>query len=198
MLFTIGLYTPIVNLDVGESAVVNPQSLQGRFDSLDRRITHWMAKNGITVLRISVGIVFFWFGVLKFVPGLSPADDLATRTIATLSFNLIWPEISRPILALWECAIGLGLITGWFMRGILLLLFLQMLGTITPLFLFRAETWSVFPIVPTLEGQYIIKNIVLVSAGLVIGATVRGGRLVAEPEQIREDESRPRQRVTLG
>ncbi len=175
---------------------MNRQSLPGRFDQLDRRITRWMAKNGVTILRISVGIVFFWFGVLKFVPGLSPADELATRTIATLSFNLIGPEISRPVLALWECLIGLGLITGWYMRGILLLLFLQMLGTVTPLFLFPAETWSVFPIVPTLEGQYIIKNIVLVSAGLVIGATVRGGRLVAEPEQIRDEGRRLRERAT--
>jgi uncharacterized membrane protein YphA (DoxX/SURF4 family) len=175
---------------------MNPQSLSRSFDQLDRRITRWMAANGITVLRLSVGIVFFWFGVLKFVPGLSPADELATRTISTLTFNIVRPDVSRPVLALWECVIGLGLITGWFMRGILLLLFVQMLGTITPLFLFRAETWSIFPIAPTLEGQYIIKNIVLISAGLVIGATVRGGRLVAEPEQIRDEASRPREQAT--
>jgi uncharacterized membrane protein YphA (DoxX/SURF4 family) len=174
---------------------VNPQSLSRRFDKLDRRITRWMAANGITVLRMSVGIVFFWFGVLKFVPGLSPADELATRTISALTFNLVGPDISRPVLALWECVIGLGLITGWFMRGILLLLFVQMLGTITPLFLFREETWSIFPIAPTLEGQYIIKNIVLISAGLVIGATVRGGRLVAEPEQIRDEISPSREQA---
>ena len=174
---------------------MNPQSWSRRFDQVDHRITSWMAANGITVLRISVGIVFFWFGVLKFVPGLSPADELATRTIATLTFGLVGQEISRPVLALWECVIGLGLITGWFMRAILLLLFLQMLGTITPLFLFPTETWSIFPIVPTLEGQYIIKNIVLVSAGLVIGATVRGGRLVSEPEQIHDEVRTSRERV---
>lgn len=175
---------------------MSPQSFGQNFDRLDRRITRWMAQNGITLLRISLGIVFFWFGVLKFVPGLSPADELATRTITTLSFGLVGPEVSRPVLALWECVIGLGLITGWFMRGTLLLLFVQMLGTVTPLFLFRAETWSIFPIVPTLEGQYIIKNIVLVSAGLVIGATVRGGRLVAEPERIRDESQLPRERAT--
>jgi hypothetical protein len=60
-----------------------------------------------------------------------------------------------------------------------------MLGTITPLFLFPAETWVIFPIAPTLEGQYIIKNIVLVSAAIVLGATVRGGELVPEPVQNR-------------
>jgi uncharacterized membrane protein YphA (DoxX/SURF4 family) len=141
--------------------------------------------DGITLLRISVGIVFVWFGILKFVPGLSPADELATRTIATLSFGLVQPDVSRPTLALWETLIGLGLISGRFMRATLLLLFLQMVGTVTPLFLFPAETWSRFPIAPTLEGQYIIKNIVLVSAGLVIGATVRGGGLVDDPVALR-------------
>jgi hypothetical protein len=57
----------------------------------------------------------------------------------------------------------------------------QMLGTVTPLVLFPAETWIQAPIAPTLEGQYIIKNIVLVTAALVLGATVRGGELTAEP-----------------
>jgi uncharacterized membrane protein YkgB len=156
-----------------------------QFTQLDQRITRWMAENGITLLRISVGIVFVWFGILKFVPGLSPADELATRTIATLSFGLVQPDVSRPTLALWETLIGLGLISGRFMRATLLLLFLQMVGTVTPLFLFPAETWSRFPIAPTLEGQYIIKNIVLVSAGLVIGATVRGGGLVDDPVALR-------------
>jgi uncharacterized membrane protein YkgB len=148
-----------------------------QISQIDRRITRWMADNGIALLRISLGIVFVWFGVLKFVPGLSPADALATRTIATLTFGLVQADVSRPVLALWETLIGLGLISGWFMRATLLLLFVQMIGTLSPLFLFPAETWTQFPIAPTLEGQYIIKNIVLVSAGLVIGATVRGGGL---------------------
>jgi ABC-type uncharacterized transport system permease subunit len=68
------------------------------------------------------------------------------------------------------------------MRGTLLLLFVQMMGTISPLFLFPKEVFTVLPYAPTLEGQYIIKNVVLVSAGLVIGATVRGGRVVSNPE----------------
>jgi len=148
---------------------------------VDRHITGWMAKNGITLLRISVGIVFFWFGVLKFVPGLSPADALATRTISVLTFGVVPPEVSRPVLAAWECLIGLGLISGLFMRATLLLLFVQMMGTITPLVLFPHETWTIFPIAPTLEGQYILKNIVLITAALVIGATVRGGKLVSDP-----------------
>ncbi len=150
--------------------------------TVDVRLTRWMARYGVAALRISLGVVFLWFGVLKFFPGLSPAQDLATRTIEVLTFGLIPPAVSLFILAAWESLIGLGLITGWFMRATLLLLIAQMVGTVTPLFFFPAETFTVVPIAPTLEGQYIIKNLVLVSAAVVIGATVRGGDLVADPE----------------
>lgn len=149
------------------------------FDAIDRRITAWMARHGLRLLRVSLGIVFLWFGALKFFPGFSPAQELATRTIQVLSFGRISPDVSIQILAVWETLIGLGLILGVFLRATLLLLFVQMLGTITPLFLFPAEAFTRFPLAPTLEGQYIIKNIVLLSAGIVIGATVRGGKIVA-------------------
>lgn len=154
------------------------------FDRLDIRITNWMARFGILFLRISLGLVFLWFGVLKFFPGLSPAQDLAERTIQVLTFGLVSANLSTPILAAWECLIGIGLITGVFMRATLLLLFLQMIGTITPVFLFPHEVFTAIPYAPTLEGQYIIKNMVLISAGFVIGATVRGGAVVADPRII--------------
>jgi uncharacterized membrane protein YphA (DoxX/SURF4 family) len=164
-----------------------------RFNTIDRTLTSWMARYGILFLRISVGLVFFWFGILKFFPNLSPAQDLAARTIETLTFGIVQPNISLPVLAAWEVLIGLGLISGLFMRATILLLLAQMAGTITPLFLFPAETWTQFPIAPTLEGQYIIKNIVLVSAAIVIGATVRGGQLTARPVlRMAEDDAEPR------
>jgi uncharacterized membrane protein YphA (DoxX/SURF4 family) len=146
-------------------------------DRIDRSLTAWMARHGVALLRVSLGVVFLWFGVLKFFPGLSPAQELAARTMRTLSLGLLTPEGAVTVLAVWESLIGLGLLTGVFLRGTLLLLWLQMLGTITPLVLFPGETFTRFPYAPTLEGQYIIKNIVLISAGIVIGATVRGGRL---------------------
>ena len=151
------------------------------FDRIDRRLTEAMAAHGLTLLRIALGIVFFWFGVLKLFPGLSPAETLAGRTIEALTLGMVPTEIALPVLAAWEMAIGLGLFIGRWMRATLLLLFVQMLGTITPLVLFPAETFAIFPIAPTLEGQYIIKNIVLVSAAIVLGATVRGGELTPEP-----------------
>jgi len=155
-----------------------PRSLE----PLDVRITATLARLGVPVLRIGLGIVFLWFGVLKFFPGASPAEALAARTIQTLSGGLIGPSVSLPILATWESLIGLGLLTGRFLRATLLLLAVQMLGTVTPLILFPADTFSVFPFAPTLEGQYIIKNVVLVGAAMVVGATVRGGHLDPEPD----------------
>lgn len=157
------------------------RSLSRLFERFDLRLTGWMARYGVLILRLSLGVVFFWFGVLKFFPGLSPAQDLAMRTIEQLTLGLIPARISLPILATWECLIGVGLIAGRFMRLTLFLLWLQMIGTITPIFFFPGEVFMHIPYAPTLEGQYILKNIVLISAGLVIGATVRGGRLVADP-----------------
>ena len=141
-----------------------------------------MAHNGLTFLRVSLGVIFLWFGVLKFFPGMSPADDLAARTIERLSGGLVDRDVAVPVLATWESLIGLGLLFGVFLRAILLLLGLQMIGTLTPLVLFPAEVFTHVPYAPTLEGQYIIKNAVLISAAIVLGATVRGGGLVAQPE----------------
>ena len=158
-----------------------PRATPGWFDRLDRAVTRTMARLGVPALRMSLGLVFLWFGALKFVPDLSPAQDLASRTLSSLSLGLVPPEIALFVLALWECAIGIGLFLGRFLRVTLGLLWLQMLGTFTPLLLFPAETFTRFPYAPTLEGQYIIKNLVLIAAGIVIGATVRGGGVRAEP-----------------
>jgi uncharacterized membrane protein YphA (DoxX/SURF4 family) len=151
-----------------------------RFDVIDARITNWMARHGLPLLRISLGVVFLWFGALKFFPGLSPASDLAARTIETLSFGIVPATVSVPVLAGWECTIGVGLLSGIFMRATLLLLAVQMAGTLSPLVLFPGEVFTRIPYAPTLEGQYIIKNAVLISAAIVLGATVRGGGLVAQ------------------
>lgn len=156
----------------------------------DARLTRWSARHAVTALRISVGIVFLWFGVLKFFPGMSPAQELASRTIGLLSLGLVPPSVSVPLLALLETTIGLGLVTGRYLRATVLLLLLQMAGTVTPLVLFPSETFTRFPIAPTLEGQYIIKNLVLVSAAILIGATVRGGMLIADPVAAREARER--------
>lgn len=156
------------------SLFYNPmQDHNSLFHRYDKRITGWMSKYGLLLLRLSVGIVFFWFGVLKFIPGLSPAQDLAIRTIDLLSFGLLPETVSIHVLAGWETLIGIGLLSGVYMRATLFLLFLQMIGTMTPVFLFPAEVFTKVPYAPTLEGQYIIKNLVIISAAIVLGATVR-------------------------
>lgn len=142
-------------------------------NKIDNQIATFMNDYGILLLRISVGIVFIWFGFLKFFPNLSPAQGIAIDTINKLTLGLIQNNVAIIILATWETLIGIGLITGKYLRVTLFLLFSQMLGTMTPLLLFPAVTFTQFPYAPTLEGQYIIKNLVLISAGLVVGATVR-------------------------
>jgi uncharacterized membrane protein YphA (DoxX/SURF4 family) len=149
------------------------------FDKYDKRITKWMAEYGLLILRVGLGIVFLWFGVLKFFKGLSPAEELIRNTVYFFD-----PDVFIFVLAVWESLIGIGLITGKFLRTTLLLLFLQMPGTALPLIILPEKIWTVFPYGLTLEGQYIIKNLVLIGAGLVIGATVRGGKLKSESFQI--------------
>jgi uncharacterized membrane protein YkgB len=147
-----------------------------RFDRLDQLITRWMARYGLIIMWIGLGIIFLWCGALKLVPGLSPAEELVRNTIYWVN-----PDWFLYVLAIWEVLIGLGLIFGKYMRITLLLLFLQMPGTALPLVLLPEVVWTVFPYGLTLEGQYIVKNLVLIGSGLVLGGTVRGGWLDPEP-----------------
>lgn len=155
--------------------------LTAKYQALDQRLTGWMARYGLLLLRLSLGVIFLWFGFLKFFPGTSSAEGIAAKTIEVLTLGTIPPRLAVILLAIWECIIGLGLLIGVGMRVTLFLLFTQMLGTITPLFFFPGVTFVSVPWVPTLEGQYIIKNLVLISAGIALGATVRGGRLTEDP-----------------
>jgi uncharacterized membrane protein YphA (DoxX/SURF4 family) len=150
------------------------------FDRVDKSITRWMAKYSLGILRFGLGVIFVWFGALKLFPGLSPAEELVRNTI--YFFN---PDFFLPILAIWEVLIGvgflIGLFTNKFQRLTILLLFLQMPGTALPLLLLPKVCWTVFPFGLTLEGQYIIKNLAIIGSALVLGATVRGGRVISEP-----------------
>jgi uncharacterized membrane protein YphA (DoxX/SURF4 family) len=118
-----------------------------------------------------MGIIFVWFGSLKLVPGLSPADGLIRASMSFLPL-----EYFMPFLALWEITIGIGFLIGYGMRVTIFRLFLQMIGTLAPLVLTPQLVWTVFPLGLTLEGQYIIKNVVLMSAAVAVGASVRGSR----------------------
>jgi len=158
----------------------NIQNLQSKFDRIDVRITRWMARYSLDILRFGLGVIFVWFGALKFFPGLSPAEELVRNTIYFFD-----PDFFLPILAAWEVLIGIGFLSGFFtnklQRLTILLLFLQIPGTALPLVLLPEVCWTSFPFVLTLEGQYIFKNLVIIGSALVLGATVRGGGVVSEP-----------------
>ena len=151
--------------------------LRLHFNTVDTRITGWMAANGIPLLRWSVGLVFFWFGALKLFPGASPAEGLIRESLPFLPMSFF-----IPVLALWEMVIGVGFMSGRYMRLTILLMFMQMVGAASPLLINPEAAFVSFPFVLTLEGQYIIKNVVLIAAAIVVGATVRGGKLTNTPE----------------
>jgi len=145
----------------------------------DCAISGWMHRHGFLLLRMSMSVVFIWFGALKPFR-ISPADQLIERTVYWFD-----PDIFIPILGAWEVAIGVCLLIRPLIRLALLLLFLQMPGTFLPLVLLPQICFVQVPFAPTLEGQYIIKNLVLISAAIVVGGTVRrGSQTGAEPATI--------------
>lgn len=145
---------------------VTPESVE----RLDRRIVRTMRDIGPWLLRISLAVVFIWFGALKPF-GLSTANDLIERTV-------VWfpPRVFIPILGVWEVLIGVCMLVKPLNRVGILLLLLQMPGTMLPLFLLPEVCFERVPWVPTLEGQYIIKNLVLISAAITVGGAVRERR----------------------
>jgi uncharacterized membrane protein YkgB len=137
-------------------------------EKVDRQITKWMMEHGLTFLRLSVAVIFIWFGALKII-GNSPATELVARTVYWVD-----PSWFVPFLGWWEVAIGICFLFMPLIRAGVFLLAPQMLGTFLPLFLLPAIVYQHGnPFLPTLEGQYIIKNILIISAAIVIGSHVR-------------------------
>lgn len=122
----------------------------------------------ITLIRISIGIIFLWYGMLKFFPSLSPAEELATKTMDMLLFGLIEHTISIKLLALWEVLVGIGFILGVYTRYVVVLFLVHMICTFTPLVLLPEVSFTHAPYAFTIVGQYIVKNIVFVLAGILI------------------------------
>lgn len=146
---------------------MNRQELETRLDRLDQAVARWMNRYGVIILRISLAVIFIWYGALKPF-GLSPAEELVKHTVYWVDADLF-----LPILGWWEVAIGVCLLFRPLIRLAILLLFLQMPGTMLPLVLLPEVCFTEFPHGLTLEGQYIIKNLVLIGAALVVGGTVR-------------------------
>lgn len=124
--------------------------------------------NPIAVLRVSIGIIYFWFGILKFFFGLSPAETVASQTIHQLTFGLLPDHIAIKSRAVWECALGILVISRVWMRAVLIMLFIHMACTFMPFIFFPHQTFMHLPYDPTLLGQYIMKNVIIISSGIVL------------------------------
>lgn len=170
-------------------------NLFDRFDRLDTAMNRWLVNNSIALLRICLGIVFLGFGMLKFFPGISPIEDLATRTTAVLTFGLLSGHAAMSFVAALECIIGVCFLTGRFLRVGVWLMGAQMIGAMSPLVLFPGELFNTPMHAPTLAAQYILKDIILIAAGMVIAATWTGARIVAEPTSLRVSLSKRLTRV---
>lgn len=134
----------------------------------------WLARASIPLLRISMGIIVLIFGFLKFFPGASPAQHMVETVAHTLTFGLLPDRPTLLALASVECVIGLSLVTGWGLRVIIYPTAVWAVSILSPLVLMPGELFSGPGHAPTLEGQYVLKDVILLTATLVIAnATVR-------------------------
>jgi len=143
-------------------------TLSRAIDRVDARLIPFLRRAAIPMLRISLGLVFVWFGALK-VFDVSPVADLVARTVYWVD-----PDLFVTALGFFEVFVGIMLLFGWALRLTLALFTLQMVGTfltflVLPEVTFRRGN----PLLLTVEGEFVVKNLVLISAALVVGTTVR-------------------------
>jgi putative oxidoreductase len=151
-------------------AAARPRGLLAQLLAIENATHRWLIVESIEVLRVSIGVVFLAFGVLKFFPGVSPAQDLVEATTDVLTLGLIPGPVALVLVATLESIIGLCLITRRAMRAAIYLLAFQLIGILSPLVLLPARLFHGPHGAPTLEGQYVLKDIILVGAGLVLSA----------------------------
>lgn len=143
----------------------------GKWRRLDHALIDFMAAYGIRLLRIALAVTFIWFGALKLI-GQSPVADLVASTVYWIPARLF-----VPFLGAWEIVVGLGLLFGVALRAILLLFWMQMAGTFLVLLMHPDVAFQGGnPLLLTTTGEFVIKNLVLISAGIVIGSTVPRAR----------------------
>ena len=135
---------------------------------LDIFISKYMNTYGILLLRYSLAMIFIWFGLLKPL-GISPAQELVENTVYWFDDKATFVNF----LGWWEVVIGFTMCVRPLIRISIFLLFLQIPGTFLPLVLLPEVCFTDFPYGLTLEGQYIVKNLIIISSALVIGGTVR-------------------------
>jgi uncharacterized membrane protein YkgB len=145
-------------------------TLREKLRRVDAVVIKLLDAIGLPFLRVGIGLIFIWFGALKPL-GISPAEDLLAATVYWWT-----PEIVVPAIGYWEVLIGVTFLIPALTRVAIFLLAFQMPGTFLPLILLPEVCWDVFPLGLTLEGQYIVKNLIIIGAALVIGSRVSGIR----------------------
>jgi len=162
-----------------QSAIAGMGRLYERFLHLENKLHYQFVAHSVAVLRVAIGAIFLGFGVLKYFPGVSPAQNLAEATTHILFFGLIPGNVAIVGIATLECFIGVALIIGRPLRLALWALAGEFVGILSPLVLLTGRLFSGPHHAPTLEGQYVLKDVILVGAAMVIAAaTFRGGRVV--------------------
>ncbi len=149
-------------------------STRSLVDGAVRRLHVFLNTYSIHALRISLGLVFLGFGVLKVFPGYSPAEQIASASLDRLTFGLVSGHNAVLLTAVTETMIGLILLTGKLLRLGIVMLGAALVGIMSPLALFTAD---LFPHGPTLMGQYVLKDIVIAASALVVGAYALGSDL---------------------
>lgn len=145
--------------------------------------------NSTCLLRLAIGINYFWFGTLKFFSGMSPAEGLATDTIRIITFGLVPDSVNLLLLAIWEVGVGILFLSGKFIRIGAVAAIVHMIFTFLPLFFFPEISFSQAPFGFSIVGQYIVKNLVFLAAlGMI---------LKEETEKVRQKTGQPSLKVAF-
>lgn len=159
------------------------------FTRVDAAVHRFLIGRSLVLLRWSVGAIFVYFGALKFVPGWSPAESLVMQTFKTITFDVVPGRLAVVFTGAVECVLGVLLLSGWLRRMTIYVLGLELIGILAPLALFPSRLFT-SPLKPTLEGQYVLKDLILAASAMVLASTIRGGRLVSGSREA-EDPSAP-------
>jgi len=154
-------------------------SAPSRVTRIDTAAHRFLVRRSLLLLRWAVGVIFVFFGALKLVPGASPAEGLVMEAIEAMTFGLVPGRAGVAFTGAIEVALGVLLVTGRLRRLTIYVLGLELIGILAPLVVLPSRLFD--GVMPTLEGQYVLKDIILFAAGMVLAATIRGGRLVAGP-----------------
>lgn len=154
-------------------------SRPSRLTRIDTAAHRFLVRRSLLLLRVSVGVIFAFFGALKLVPGLSPAEGLVMEAIQAMTRGVVPGRAGVAFTGAVEVALGVLLVTGRLRRLTIYVLGLELVGILAPLVLLPTRLFE--GVMPTLEGQYVLKDIILFAAGMVLAATIRGGHLVAGP-----------------